>query len=74
MIHRIKEEKDEDGLVYAVVEEDNRKSRVRILHRNQILLNGQFPAFTEGKSYRKQQQQQQHQKQQKQLQHLGQQR
>ena len=55
----IKEKKDEDGLVYAIVEEGNPKSRVRILHRNHLLLCEQFSTFTEGESYRKQQQQQQ---------------
>ena len=58
MVDRIKEEKDENELVYAVVEEDNPKSRARFLHRNQLLLYGQFLAFTERKSYRKQKQQQ----------------
>ena len=57
-IYRIKEKKDEDGLVYAVVEEGNPKSRVRVLQKNHLLLCEQFPVFTEGKSYRKQQQQQ----------------
>ena len=55
----MKEKKDEDGLVYAVVKEDNPKSRVRFLHGNHLLSCERFPAFTEGKSYRKQQQQQQ---------------
>ena len=63
-IYQIKEKKDEDGLVYVVVEEGNPKSRVRILHRNQLLLCEQFPTFTAGKSYRKQQQQQQQKQQQ----------
>ena len=40
------------------------KTRVRGLHRNQLLSCEQFPAFTEGKSYRKQQQQQQQKQQQ----------
>ena len=71
MVDRIKEEKDENELVYAVVEEDNPKSRARFLHRNQLLLYGQFLAFTERKSYRKQKQQQQQQKQQKQRQHCN---
>ena len=52
-IYRIKEEKDKDGLVYALVEEGNPKSRVRGLHRNHLLSCEQFPAFTEGESYRK---------------------
>ena len=60
-IYRIKEKKDKDGLVYAVVEEGNPKSRVRVLHRNNLLSCEQFLAFTERKSYRKQQQQQTHQ-------------
>ena len=63
-IYRIKEKKDEDGLVYSVVEEGNPKSSVRVLHRNRLLSCEQFPAFTEGKSYRKQQQQQQQKQQQ----------
>ena len=54
-----KKKKDEHGLVYAVVKEGNPKSRVRVLHRNHLLSCKGFPAFTEGKSYRKQQQQQQ---------------
>ena len=62
-IYRTKEKKDEDGLVYAVVEEGNPKSRVRVLHRNHLLSCEQFPVFTERKSYRKQQQQQQKQQQ-----------
>ena len=41
-IYRRKEKKDEDGLVYAVVEEGNPKSRVRILHRNHLLSCEQF--------------------------------
>ena len=36
-IYRIKEKKGKDGLVYAVVGEDNPKSRVRALHRNHFL-------------------------------------
>ena len=63
-IYRIKEKKDEDGQVYSVVEEGNPKSSVRVLHRNRLLSCEQFPAFTEGKSYRKQQQQQQQKQQQ----------
>ena len=59
-----KRNKDEDELVHAVVEEGNPKTRVRGLHRNQLLSCEQFPAFTEGKSYRKQQQQQQQKQQQ----------
>ena len=54
---------DEDGLVYTVVGEGNPKRRVNVLHRNHLLSCEQFPAFTEGKSYRKQQQQQQTQQQ-----------
>ena len=50
-IYRIKEKKDEDGLVYSVVEEGNPKSSVRVLHRNRLLSCEQFPAFTEGKNY-----------------------
>ena len=58
-ICRIKEKIDEDGIAYAVVEEGNPKRRVKVLHRNHLLSCEQFPAFSDGKSYRKQQQQQQ---------------
>ena len=62
-IYRIKEKKDKDGLVYAAVEEDNPKSRMRVLRRNHLLSCEQLPAFTVGKSDRKQQQQQQQKQQ-----------
>ena len=65
-IYWIKEKKDEDGLVYPVVEEGNLNSRVRVLQKNHLLSCEQFPVFTEGKSYRKQQQQQQQQQTQQQ--------
>ena len=54
-IYQIKEKKDKDSLVYPVVGEGNPKSRVRVLHRNHLSLCEQFSAFTDGKSYRKQQ-------------------
>ena len=52
---RIEERKNNDGLVYAVVEEGNPKSRVRVPHRNHLLSREELPAFTEGESNRKQQ-------------------
>ena len=52
-VYQIKQKKNQDGLVYVVVEEGNPKSRVRVLHRNHLLSREQFPVFTEGKSYRK---------------------
>ena len=60
----IEERKNNDGLVYAEVEEGNPKSRVRVPHRNHLLSREEFPAFTEGESNRKQQQQQRQQQQQ----------
>ena len=52
---RIEERKNNDGLVYAVVEQGDPKSRVRVLHRSHLLSREEFPAFTEGESNKKQQ-------------------
>ena len=40
-----KVQKDEDGLVYAVREESDPHTRVRVLHRNNLLSRQEFQGF-----------------------------
>ena len=47
---RIEERKNNDGLVYAVVEEGNPKSRVRDLHENHILSREEFQHLLQEKA------------------------
>ena len=44
-VYKILEKKDEDGLVYAVREESDPHARVRVLHRNNLLLCQEFQGF-----------------------------
>ena len=44
-IYIIKERKDDDGLVYAIVEENNPRGKLGILHRNNLLACDEFPVF-----------------------------
>ena len=53
-------------MVYAVVEEDNPKSRAKVINRNHVSSSEKFSAFIAERSHRKQQEQQQQQQQQKQ--------
>ena len=44
-IYIIKERKDDNGLVYPVVEENNSRGRLWILHRSNLLPCDEFPGF-----------------------------
>ena len=44
-IYKVLQQKDEDGLVYAVQEEQQPNAKVRVLHRNNLLSCDEFPGF-----------------------------